>query len=51
MQQYEFSEVPKALADKFKSRVDLYDKYKDDRETSLNDSLKLYADVRKISSK
>ena len=35
MRQYEFSEVPKTLTNKFKSIADLYDKYKDDRETSL----------------
>ena len=51
MKQYEFSEVPKTSVDKFKSRGILYDKYKNDRETSLDEYLKLYVDVRKISSK
>ena len=51
MQQYEFSEVPETSTDKFKSRDDLYDKYKNDRETSLDESLKLYVYVMKISSK
>ena len=35
----------------FKTRAQLYDKYRDNRETSLNESLNLYAHVRKISSK
>ena len=51
VQQYKFSEVPKASSDKFKSIFELYDKYKDDRETSLKESTKLHLDVRKISSK
>ena len=28
MQQYEFSEVPQTSTDRFKSRAELYDKYK-----------------------
>ena len=51
IKQYEFFEVPKASTNKFKSRVELYDKYKNNRETYLDESLKLYADVRKFSSK
>ena len=51
MQQYEFSEVPKTSIDKFKSRAELYDKYKNNRDASLDESMKLYVDVRKISNK
>ena len=51
MKQYEFSEVPLTSTDRFKSIAELYDKYKNDRETSLHESLKLYADVRTNSSK
>ena len=51
MQQYEFSEVPQTYTNKCKSITELYDKYKNDRETSLDESLKLYAYVRNISSK
>ena len=51
MWQYELLEVPQTSTDKFKSRAELYDKYKNDKETSLDESPKLYADARKISSK
>ena len=46
-----FSAIQEASSDKFKSKDELYDKYKNNRETSLDESLKLYADVRKKSSK
>ena len=46
MQQYEFSEVPRTSTDRFNSIDELYDKYKNDRETSIDEYLKLYADVR-----
>ena len=46
-----FSENPKGSIDRFKTRVELYDKYKDNGETSLDGSIKLYDVVRKISSK
>ena len=46
-----FSENPKGSTDRFKTRVELYDKYKDNKETSLDGYLKLYDVVRKISSK
>ena len=48
VQQYEFLEVPKTSIDKFKSKSDLYDKYMDDREISLNEYSKLYPDVMKM---
>ena len=46
-----FQRVPETSVDKFKYRAYLYDKYKNDRDKSLDESLKLYANVRKISSK
>ena len=42
MQQYEFLEIPETSTDKFKTIAELYDKYKNDRETSSDESLKLY---------
>ena len=51
IKEYSFSKTPKESADQFKTRAELFDKYKDDKETSMDESLKLYAEVRKISSK
>ena len=51
MKQYEFSEFPRTSTDSFNCRTELYDKYKSDRETSLDESFQLYLDVRKISNK
>ena len=51
MRQYEFSEVPQTFSDNFKYGAELYDKYKNEKKTSLDESLKLYVDVRKNSSK
>ena len=34
VQEYEFSEVQEASSDKFKSKDDLYDRYKKDKEIS-----------------
>ena len=51
MKQYELLDVPKASTRKSKSRDALYDKYKNNRETSLDESLKLYADVKNLSNK
>ena len=36
VQEYKFLEVPETSTDKFKSIVDLYDKYKDDKDIPLN---------------
>ena len=51
VKEYVFSETHEGSTDQFKTREKLFDKYRDDKETSMNESLKLYADVRNISSK
>ena len=48
---YALWETPEESTSQFKARVDLFDKYRDDKEVSTNESLKLYVDVRKMSSK
>ena len=35
----------------FKNGYELFDKYKDDKEVALDEALKLYAEVKKMSSK
>ena len=49
MQQYEFLEILKTSTDKFKSKEELYDRFQNDRETSLDESPKLDAYFRKNS--
>ena len=51
IKEYSFSETPKDSTSQFKTKVELFDKYKEDKEVSTDESLKLYAYVRKISSK
>ena len=51
IKEYVFSDTPKNSTYQFKTRVELFDKYKYDKDIAKNESLKLYADVRKISSK
>ena len=51
IKEYAFSETPKDSTTQFKTRDELFDKYKDDKDVSTSESLKLYADVKKISSK
>ena len=51
IQEYEFSEVQEASSDKFKSKADLYGRYKKDKEISLKEFSKPYSKVRNISSK
>ena len=43
-----FSETPEESTDKFKTRAKLFDKYRDGKETSMDESMKLYYEVRKI---
>ena len=43
--------TPEGSTDKFKTRSELFDKCRHNKEISMNESLKLYADVRKISNK
>ena len=51
VKEYSFLETLEGYTDKFKTRAELYDKYRDNRETSLDESLNLYDDIRNISSK
>ena len=51
VKEYAFSETPKGSTYKFETRDELYDKYRDNRDTSLDESLKLYVDVKRTSSK
>ena len=51
IKEYAFSETPKDSTSQFKTRVELFDKYREDKEVSTNESLELYGDVKKISSK
>ena len=51
IQEYEFSEVQEVSSDKFRSKINLYDKYKKDKDISSKDSFKLYSEVRNISNK
>ena len=51
VKEYVFSKTSKGSTDQFKTIAKLFDKQKDDKEISTNESLKLYVDVRKNSSK
>ena len=51
IKEYSFSKNHEEYTTQFKTKVELFDKYRDDKEVSTNESLKLYVDVRKISSK
>ena len=46
-----FKETPKGSTDRFKYRAELYDRYRDNKETTLDESLKFYVDFGKMSSK
>ena len=46
-----FSNILEGSTDIVKTRDELYDKYKDNIDTSLDESLKLYVNVRKTSRK
>ena len=48
---YAFSEAPKGSTYGFKSRYELFDKYKDNKETKLDETLNLYAYVRNMFTK
>ena len=43
VKQYSFRETPEGSTDIFKSRAELFDKYKDNKEITIYESLKLYA--------
>ena len=49
--EYTFSETPKDSTSQFKTRAELFDKYRDDKDVATNESLNLYVDVRKMSRK
>ena len=49
--EYAFFETPKDSTSQFKTRVELLDKYRDDKEVATNEYLNLYADVGKIARK
>ena len=51
VKEYAFLETPEGYTNKFKSRAELYDRYRDNKETTLDEYFKLYAYVRKMSSK
>ena len=51
VKEYAFSETPIDSTSQFSSRDELFDKYKDAKEVASDEALKLYVDVRKISSK
>ena len=51
IKEYSFSETPKDSTTQFKTRNELFDKCRDEKDVSKNESLNLYANVRKISSK
>ena len=51
IKEYAFSKTLEESIDKFKTRAELFDKYRDDKETSMDESLKWYDKVRKISNK
>ena len=45
VKEYDFFETNEGSTDQFKTRDELFDKYKDSRDTSLDESLKLYTNV------
>ena len=51
IKEYAFSETPKDCTSQFKTRAELFDKYRDDKQVATNESLKLYVDVKKLSNK
>ena len=49
IQQYTFDIIPKGATDKYKSKTELLDRYKDVGEKTFDEKLKLYDEVRKLS--
>ena len=49
--EYAFAHTPTNSTSQFKTRSELFEKYKDDKDIASEEALKLYAEVRKISSK
>ena len=50
IQEYTFDTIPKGNANKYKSKTELLDRYKDVGEKNFGEKLKLYDEVRKLSS-
>ena len=51
IQEYTFENFPKEATDRYKSNTELLDKYKGVREKAYDETMKLYAEVKKLSSK
>ena len=49
VQEYEFSQTPKGSTNIYKSKTELLDKYKENKDITTNESLKFSAEVRKVS--
>ena len=47
-QEYTFDNIPKGMTDKYKSKTELLNKYKDVGEKTFDEKLKLYDEVRKF---
>ena len=50
IQEYTFDNIPEGTADKYKSKIELMDKYKCVGEKASKEALELYNEVRKLSS-
>ena len=48
IQEYTFDNVPKGTTDKYTSRIEVLDKYKDVGENTFHENMKLYDEVRKF---
>ena len=47
VQEYEFSQPPEGSTKRYRSNTDIFEKYKENKDITMNESLKLYAEVRK----
>ena len=50
IKEYSFVDTPINSTSQLKTRLDLFDKYKDDKDAASEEDLKLYVEVRKFSS-
>ena len=48
IKEYAFLETPEESTYNFKTRAELFDKYRNEKEISMDESMKLYYEVRKI---
>ena len=48
IQEYTFDKIPEGVRDKYKSKTELLDRYKDVCEKTFNEKLKMYDEVRKL---